>query len=79
MYNQTYHQRLMDRPDHPWGPVMMLACLAIITIIIVLVVKLLHGHTRPDSKATAVDIVKERYAKGEIKKDEFEQIKKDLK
>ena len=50
--------------------------------IIILVVwgikKLTNRSNATTSNHTPLDIAKERYAKGEINKEQFEQIKKDL-
>jgi putative membrane protein len=68
-----------------FGPFMMLPMmlfwLLIIVIGILLVRKLWresHDNEVPAASKTALDILKERYAKGEISKEEFEQIKKDI-
>lgn len=41
-------------------------------------VKLSIGGTNGQRSNKSIDILKERYAKGEINKKDFEQIKKDL-
>ena len=54
-------------------------------LIIALIIVLIWTNTREtnkyipfDGKETAMDILKMRYAKGEITKDQFDQMKKDL-
>ncbi len=54
--------------------------LIVIGLIIWLVIRTTtHGNTvNPSEEKSALDILKERYAKGEIDKEEFEDRKKDL-
>ena len=61
------------------GGIMMFVFWAAIIIFIVWVVKEIGGknHERTNSNS-ALEILKERYAKGEINKEEFEAKKKDL-
>jgi putative membrane protein len=66
-----------------FGPVFMLFLLAAGIAVIVLLVRWLGGpwHSAPPSHApgrTALDILKERYARGEIDKAEFEERRRVL-
>ncbi|MFA5629055.1 MAG: SHOCT domain-containing protein [Dehalococcoidales bacterium] len=51
--------------------------IGIIVLVIWAVAKLIRSGKSVSSNS-AIDIVKERYAKGEITKEEYEQIKKDI-
>ncbi len=53
-----------------WIPVILLIYLSIRDLI--------NRSKKVHEEKTALDIVKERYAKGEITKEEFEEIKKTL-
>ena len=59
------------------GGIMMLAFWALFIIFIVWMVREVSGKNGYSS-SKAIDILKERYAKGEINKEEFEAKKKDL-
>jgi putative membrane protein len=62
------------------GFFMILFWIVIIAIIVMLAKWLFTGSSRIDLPRgkSALDILKERYARGEIGKDEFEQKKRDL-
>ncbi|MDP3996888.1 MAG: SHOCT domain-containing protein, partial [bacterium] len=61
------------------GGLFMLLWWVIIIAVIVLLVKWLIGQSKGQTGTTsALDILKERYAKGEINKQEFEDKKKDI-
>ena len=60
-----------------WGIGMLLFWLIVI-VGIVLFVKWVSGQSSSQKGTSALDILKERYAKGEINKEEFEAKKKDL-
>jgi putative membrane protein len=63
------------------GAVHMLLWWALIILGIVVLVKWLFAGSRGGSRAAggqALEILKERYARGEIGKEEFEQKKRDL-
>ena len=57
-------------------PLMMIASFAIIVVVVVLLLRWLGGHkpgARVSSESTAVDILKERFARGEIDTEEYEE------
>ena len=74
-----YYYRMMDSNDWLGGLMMMLLGLLFIAIVVVVTIKLLKTNQPVvEHKSAAVDIAKERYAKGELSREEFEKIKKDL-
>jgi len=71
--------------DYGWemgfgfGWIAMIIFWALLILGIVYLVKMIAGSSKKEDKQdTAIDILKMRYAKGEISKEEFEKIKDDL-
>jgi len=70
--------------DMGWGGMWLgwLIWIVVLLLIIYAVVRIVQNsqardrYQRPDE--TALDILKKRYAKGEITKEQFDQMKKDL-
>lgn len=60
------------------GAFMWLIFLVIIGVIVYFIVRSEKWMKRGPDEETALDVLKKRYAKGEITKQEYEKIKKDL-
>ncbi len=68
-----------------FGPLMMLVFVAVVIVVVVLAVRWLGGAghgavagAEPRSEKTPIDILEERYARGEIDQDEFEERRRIL-
>lgn len=63
-----------------FGSLLVLLLLFLIVVTAVAVVRWIWGNKKPLSlgRENVLDILKTRYAKGEISKEEFEWIKKDI-
>lgn len=80
-----YHGPHMMGGSWFMGPIMMIVFLAVAVIVIMLIVRWIggsnHGHSQvhaaPPTK-TPMDILKERFARGEIDKEEFEERRRVL-
>lgn len=60
------------------GPVFWLIIIGIVVYAIVSNSKRGFNQNFPGPNETPLDIIKKRYAKGELNKEQFEQMKKDL-
>lgn len=69
--------------DYGWGMgfgwIFMILFWVLVILGVVYLIKMIAGGAGKEEKRdTALDILKQRYAKGEITKEEFEEKKKDL-
>ena len=65
-------------PFHWFGMIIWFILLVLIIAGIILIIRSFMGSTKTGDQKRAIDILKERYAKGEISKDEYLDKKKDI-
>lgn len=75
-----YHYPMMNDYGFGGGAMMVLVWLTVLVVLVAAITYLVRSAGEgARGKTSAHDIAKERYAKGEITKQEYEQLKKDLK
>lgn len=60
------------------GGIMMIVFWILVIILIVWIVREFSGKNKGENNRTSFEVLKERYAKGELTKEQFEVMKKDL-
>ena len=82
---QDYGPHMWDGFWHVWffGPIMMVVFIAALVLVIAILVRWLGGAGHPGAPhvppgKTPLDILKERFARGEIDKEEFEERRRVL-
>lgn len=79
-----YGHHMWNGGWHGWffGPIMMIVFIAVVVVVVVLLVRWLgspsHGSAHHSQTRAPLDILKERFAKGEIDKEEFEERRRVL-
>ncbi|MGV8946280.1 MAG: SHOCT domain-containing protein [Lutibacter sp.] len=69
----------MHQQDYYWGmPMMWFIWIPIFIIIIFVIMKMNNNKRNTPSEDSHLDILKKRYAKGEITKEQFEEMKQTL-
>jgi putative membrane protein len=61
-----------------WGWLWMVLFWGAIVVLVVWAVQKLSGHSHNTGARSPLDVARERYARGEIGKEEFDQIRRDL-
>lgn len=65
--------------DNVWGWLLMAVMMTLVVLGVILLVRFASGNQSEANKSNALDVLKHRYAKGEITKKQFDEIKKDIK
>ncbi len=74
-----YHDYGMMSGGWFFGPIMMLLFIGLVVGAVVITIRILGFNSSNRSSYNSLDTLKERFAKGEIDKDEFEERKRILK
>ena len=79
-FAQYYDRSMMDGQYGEWGFGMMLISMLFVIAVVIGVIYLSKDRsTQHHHHSDPLDLAKERYAKGDITREQFELIKKDLK
>jgi len=75
------HPHMWEGGGHGWvfGPLMMILFVGIIVGAIIFVVRALGWHASNSAGKNAISILEERFARGEIDREEFEERRRALK
>ena len=63
----------------PWGWILMVVVMALVILGVILLFRFVAGAQTKLDKDNPLDVLKHRYAKGEITKKQFDEVKQDLK